>query len=65
MPSMNDNFHGKSFLEIKPTIGENKSVVRNIKEEVVSAGIRISHTRFEQNMPLLCGSERNAPSSFI
>ena len=45
---MNDNFHRKAFLEIKPTIGENKSVVRNTSEEVVSAGMRISHTRVVQ-----------------
>ena len=65
MSWMKDNFHWKALLEVKPTIGENKSVVQNIREEVVSAGMRISQTRVVQNMPLLCGSDRNAPSSFL
>ena len=37
---------GNKLLEIKPTIGEHQSVVRNIrKEEVILARLRLGHTR--------------------
>ena len=40
------NSIGNNLLEIKPTIGEHQSVVRNIrKEEVVLARLRLGHTR--------------------
>ena len=43
--SRNDSI-GNNFLEIKPTIGEHQSVVRNLrKEEVVLARLRLGHTR--------------------
>ena len=34
----------KCVLDIKPTIGEYQSVVRNIRREVVLAGLRLGHT---------------------
>ena len=37
------NSIGNKLLEIKPTIGEHQSVVRNIKKEVVLAQLRIGH----------------------
>ena len=41
-----NNSIGNKRLEIKPTIGEHQSVVRNIrKEEVVLARLRLGHTR--------------------
>ena len=41
-----NNSIGNKRLEIKPTIGEHQSVVRNIrKEEVVLARLRLRHTR--------------------
>ena len=43
--SWNNNI-GNKLLEIKPTIGEHQSVVRNIrKKEVVLALLRLGHTR--------------------
>ena len=39
-------YFGNKLLDIKPTIGEYQSVVRNFrKEEVVLARLRLGHTR--------------------
>ena len=41
-----NNSIGNKLFDIKPTIGEHQSVVRNIrKEEVVLARLRLGHTR--------------------
>ena len=49
---------GNKLLEIKPTIGEHQSVVRNIrKEEVVLARLRLGHTRVTHSY-LLLGEEQ-------
>ena len=41
-----NNSIGNKLLDIKPTIGEYQSVVRNIRrEEVVIARLRLDHTR--------------------
>ena len=41
-----NNSIGNKLLDVKPTIGEHQSVVRNIrKEEVVLARLRLGHTR--------------------
>ena len=41
-----NNSIGNELLDIKPTIGEYQSVVRNIrKEEVVLARLRLGHTK--------------------
>ena len=41
-----NNSIGNKLFDIKPTIGEYQSVVRNIrKEEVVLARLRLGHTR--------------------
>ena len=41
-----NNSIGNKLLDIKPTIGEYQSVVRNIRrEEVVLARLRLGHTR--------------------
>ena len=49
---------GNKILEIKPTIGEHQSVVRNIrKEEVVLARLRLGHTRVTHSC-LLVGEEQ-------
>ena len=40
-----NNSIGKKLLDIKPTIGEYQSVVRNIGKEVVLARLRLGHTR--------------------
>ena len=51
-------FIGNKLLEIKPTIGEHQSVVRNIrKEEVVLARLRLGHTRVTHSY-LLLGEEQ-------
>ena len=55
---MNDKLHGttalKYRLEIKPTIGEYQSVVQDIRKEgVVSARIRLGHTRVTHSYLLL------------
>ena len=43
-----------NILDIKPTIGEHQSVVRNIrKEEVVLARLRLGHTRVTHSYVLL------------
>ena len=52
------NSIGYKLLDIKPTIGEYQSVVRNIrKEEVVLARLRLGHTRVT-NSYLLQGEEQ-------
>ena len=43
--SWNNNSIGNKLIDIKPTIGEHQLVVRNIRKEVVLAGIRLGHTR--------------------
>ena len=46
MANFMEKQHWKKHLEIKPTIGEHQSVVRNIrKEEVVLARLPLGHTR--------------------
>ena len=40
-----NNSIGNKLLDIKPTIGEYQSVVRNIRREVVLARLRLGHTR--------------------
>ena len=53
-----NNIIENKLLEIKPTIGEHQSVVRNIrKEEVVSARLRLGHTRITHSY-LLLGEEQ-------
>ena len=53
-----NNSIGNKLLEIKPTIGEHQSVVRNVrKEEVVLARLRLGHTRVTHSY-LLQGEEQ-------
>ena len=53
-----NNSIGNKLLEIKPTIGEHQSVVRNIrKEEVVLARLRLGNTRVTHSY-LLQGEEQ-------
>ena len=53
-----NNSIGNKLLDIKPIIGENQSVVRNIrKEEVVWARLRLGHTRVTHSY-LLLGEEQ-------
>ena len=53
-----NNSIGNKLLDIKPTIGEYQSVVRNIrKEEVVLARFRLGHTRVTHSY-LLQGEEQ-------
>ena len=53
-----NNSIGNKLLEIKPTIGEHQSVVRNIrKEEVVLARLCLGHTRVTHSF-LLQGEEQ-------
>ena len=53
-----NNSIGNKLLQIKPTIGEYQSVVRNIrKEEVVLARLRLGHTRVTHSF-LLQGEEQ-------
>ena len=53
-----NNSIGNKLLDIKPTIGEKQSVVRNIrKEEVVLARLRLGHTRVTHSY-LLQGEEQ-------
>ena len=53
-----NNSIGNKILEIKPTIGEYQSVVRNIrKEEVVLARLRLGHTGITHSY-LLLGEEQ-------
>ena len=50
---MNNSF-GNKLLEIKPTISEYQSVVRNMrKEEVVLVRLRLGHTRVTHSSILL------------
>ena len=52
-----NNSNGNKLLDIKPTIGEYQSVVRNIRrEEVVLARLRLGHTRVTHSY-LLQGEE--------
>ena len=51
------NSIGNKLLEIKPTIGEHQSVVRNIKKGFVLAQLRIGNTRITHSY-LLLGEER-------
>ena len=49
---------GNKLLEMKPTIGEHQSVVRNFrKDEVVLARLRLGHTRV-MHLYLLQGEEQ-------
>ena len=48
---------GNKLLDIKPTIGEHQSVVRNIRKEVVLARLRLGHTRVIHSY-LLQGEEQ-------
>ena len=53
-----NNSIGNKLLDIKPTIGEYQSVVRNIRrEEVILARLRLGHTRVTQSH-LLQGEEQ-------
>ena len=53
-----NNSIGNKLLDIKPTIGEYQSVVRNIRrEEVVLARLRLGHTRVTHSF-LLQGEEQ-------
>ena len=54
-----NNSIGNKLLEIKPTIGEYKSVVRNIRKEVeiVLAPTRLGNTRVTHSY-LLLGEEQ-------
>ena len=54
--SWNNSIENK-LLEIKPTIGEHQSVVRNIRKEVVLARLRLGHTRVTHSY-LLQGEEQ-------
>ena len=52
-----NNSIGNKLLDIKPTIGEYQSVVRNIIREVVLAQLRLGHTRVTHSY-LLQGEEQ-------
>ena len=52
-----NNSNGNKLLDIKPTIGEHQSVVRNIRKEVVLARLRLGHTRVTHSY-LLLGEEQ-------
>ena len=55
-----NNSIGNKLLEIKPTIGEHQSVVRNIrKEEVVLARLHLGHTRVTHSYLLLVKSNQS------
>ena len=57
-PPKIDTTKGNKLLDIKPTIGEYQSVVRNIrKEEVVLARLCLGHTRVTHSY-LLQGEEQ-------
>ena len=58
MANFMENSIGNKLLEIKPTIGEHQSVVRNIRtEEVGLATLRLGHTRVTHSY-LLLGEEQ-------
>ena len=52
-----NNSIGNKLLDIKPTIGEYQSVVRNIRKEVVLARLRLGHTKVTHSY-LLQGEEQ-------
>ena len=52
-----NNCIGNKLLDIKPTIGEYRSVVRNIRKEVVLDRLRLGHTRVTHSV-LLQGEEK-------
>ena len=52
-----NNSIGNKLLDIKPTIGEYQSVVRNISKEVVLSRLRLGHTRVTHSY-LLQGEEQ-------
>ena len=52
-----NNSTGNELLEIKPTIREHQSVVRNIRKEVVLARLGLGHTRIPHSY-LLLGEEQ-------
>ena len=52
-----NNSIGNKLLDIKPTIGEYQSVVRNIRKEVILARLHIGHTRVTHSY-LLQGEEQ-------
>ena len=52
-----NNSIGNKLLEIKPTIGEHQSVVRNIRKKVVLARLCLGHTRVTHSY-LLQGEEQ-------
>ena len=55
-----NNSIGNKLLDIKPTIGEYQSVVRNIRrEEVVLARLRLGHTRVTHSYLLQGKSTHN------
>ena len=57
MHTLWNNSIGNKLLDIKPTIGEYQSVVRNIRREVVLAQLRLGHTRVTHSY-LLQGEEQ-------
>ena len=57
MANLWNNSIGNKLLDIKPTIGEYQSVVRNIRKEVVLARLRLGHTRVTHSY-LLLGEEQ-------
>ena len=55
-----NNSIGNKLLELKPTIGEHQSVVRNIRKEgVVLARLRLGHTRVTHSYLLQVKSSHN------
>ena len=52
-----NNSIGNKLLEIKPTIDEHQSVVRNIRKEVVLPGLPLGNTRVTHSY-LLLGEEQ-------
>ena len=58
MSNFMNNSIGNKLLDIKPTIGEYQSVVRNIRKEVSLARLRLGHTRVTHSY-LLQGEEQH------
>ena len=58
MPSITTNSIGNKLLDIKPTISEYQSFVRNIRSEVVLVRLRLGHTRVTHSY-LLQGEEQS------
>ena len=52
-----NNSIGNKLLDIKPTIGENQSVVQNIRKELVLARLSLGHTKVTHSH-LLQGEEQ-------